>query len=59
MLVDIYKTATTHWQEFTGRDLKILRDVSVDSEKAAAEIARSMGHVDVANEILERSLSDV
>jgi hypothetical protein len=56
MLVDVMKVATTRWQEFGARDLEILFGVSIDAAKAAAEIAREMGHVDVANAILERAL---
>jgi len=56
MLVDVTKIAATNWQEFNGRDLEILFTVSVDAAKAAAAIAAEMGHVDVANAILERAL---
>jgi len=56
MLTDVIKIATQDWQEFTGRDLEVLFKVSFDTAKAAAEIAKDMGHVDVANAILERSL---
>lgn len=58
MLTDVCKIAVSEWQEFTGRDLEILFKVSIDSAKAAAEIAKNMGHLDVANEILEKALSD-
>lgn len=56
MLVDVAKVATQEWQEFNGRDLQILFNVSIQSAQAAAQIARSMGHVDVANEILEKAM---
>lgn len=56
MLIDICKLAKDEWQDFTARDLEILAAASLRSAAAAAEIARSMGHVDVANEILERAM---
>lgn len=56
MLTDVMKVAVRNWQEFTGSDLEILFEVSFDTAKAAAEIAREMGHVDVANAILEKAL---
>lgn len=56
MLTDVVKVATQEWQEFTGRDLEILFKVSFETAKQAAEIAKQMGHIDVANEILERAL---
>lgn len=56
MLVDVCKVAQQEWQEFTGRDLEILFQVHMQAAQKAAEIARSMGHVDVANEILEKAM---
>jgi hypothetical protein len=56
MLVDIVRTAQNEWQTFTGRDLEILFKVHWQAAQQAAEIARSMGQVEVANEILEKAM---
>ena len=57
MLVDVMKFAKDEWVTFTGRDLEIMNKVSIKSAQAAAEIAKGMGHLDVANEIMERALN--
>jgi len=56
MITDINQIAKDEWIDFTGRDLTILRKVSIKSAQAAADIAKQMGHLDVANEIMERAL---
>jgi len=56
MLIDVLKVAKDEWQTFTGRDLEIMAKVSIKSAQAASEIAKEMGYLDVANEILERAL---
>lgn len=57
MLVDVVKEAVNKWPDFTQSDLELLFNVSVKSAKAAAEIAKEMGHLDVANEIMEKALN--
>jgi HD-like signal output (HDOD) protein len=56
MLADVYRTAKDEWRDFTGRDLEVLFKVSFETAKAAANIAERMGHVDVANAILEKAM---
>lgn len=57
MLVDVMKVAKDEWVTFEARDLNIMVSVSIKSAQAAAEIAKGMGHLDVANEIMERALN--
>lgn len=56
MLINPTKHAAHHYSDFTDRDIQVIADAALRAAQVAASIARDMGRVDVANEILRRAM---